>query len=417
MKRILFLTAAVLVCSVANAQSDGDESPPFELARAQPGDGPLSVYLRLLDAEQNFPDGSASAGFVRQQLAQKAGGLGLHREALRWDGVAFGSRLDSVGVLPAGTRAMDAVDEIVRRSEGTRVVMINEAHHDATTRLLTIDLLEPLYERGFRYFAAETFAPDSVLSTLSGYPAVGMGYYTDEPVFGALVREALRLGYTLVPYEEEHEDAVEGDTLDNQQRRDLSQAQHLIERVFDRDPDARLLVHAGYGHVNESPTEYFSPMAWYFREQTGMNPLTISQTEIWAATEPRYQHPTYRAALEGGLLANRPVILMGADGEPIPVSSRDARVDLFVVRPSYDRPVEALGYGTLRSFDLPAACGSCLVEVRRSDEGPDAVPVDRIVVLEGGTIEMLGPRDVPLVVTVLEGETGRLLDRRVAVAR
>lgn len=416
MSRLVALLAVLAASSVAAQPVDSDR-PPFELRRSQADDGPLSVYLRLLDAADRYEPQSAADSFVKGQLAQIAGGLGLYREALGWDAVAYGVRPDSVGVLPDGVQAVDAVAEIVRRAADAPIVMVNEAHHDASTRLLTLRLLAPLYEQGFRYLAAETFAPDSILSTVTDYPTLGMGYYTDEPVFGALVREALRLGYTLVPYEEEAEDAVEGDTLDSQQRRDYSQAQHLADRTVARDPDARVLVHAGYGHINESPTQYFSPMAWYFAARTGIDPLTVSQTEVWQAMDPAFQHPTYRAAADAGLVTDRPVILLDASRQPLPVSDREVRVDLNVVRPVVEDVVAALGYGALRPIRLPAACGACVVEVRRLDEGPDAVPVDRTVVVEEGTVSVSGPRDVPLVVTVVDGRTGRLLDRRIAVAR
>ncbi|MGB3543859.1 hypothetical protein [Rubrivirga sp.] len=410
--------------STAAAQHhDEEDRPPFELRQPQPGDGPLSVYLRLLEAADRFEPQTGSDSFVKGQLAQYAGKLGLHREALRWDGLAYGHVIsDSVGVLPPGTSALDAANEIVRRAEDRRVVMVNEAHHDASSRLLTFDLLEPLYDQGFRYLAAETFAPDSILSAVTDYPTVGMGYYTNEPVFGALVRKALRLGYTLVRYEQDREDP-EIDSLDYGQNREYWQARHLKERVFDLDADARLLVHAGYGHIHESPSEHSTPMGWYLRELTGTDPLTVSQTEVWAASTPEHRHPAVRAALEAGLLTDRPVVLE-AGGEPVTVSHREIPVDLVVIRPPTSRPVATLGYGALRSLPLPDACGPCVVEVRRSDEGPDAVPVDRVAVgyaglpaLEGGTVEMLGPRDVPLVVTVLDGTSDRVLDRRIAVAR
>lgn len=59
----------------------------------------------------------------------------------------------------------------------------------------------------------------------------------------------------------------------------------------------------------------------------------------------------------------------------------------------------------------------CMIEARRMDEGPDAIPVDRKVVSEGGLVEVRGPYVVPLVITVVEGASGRMLDRRIAVAR
>ena len=418
MPRLLVLLALVASALPAAAQHDPEEEPlPFELFQDRPGDGPSARYARLLAAAPEYAAGTQAGDFVRQVLAQEAGALGDPEAALRWaDATLSATRWDSVGTLPDGTRAVDAVAEIVRRAEDARFVMVNEAHHDASTRLLTLALLEPLYARGYRYFAAETFFPDSVLAELPGYPTVGMGTYTDEPVFGAVVREALRLGYTLVPYEVEEDDRVEGDSLSYQQRRDLSEARHLADRTLGRDPDARVLVHAGYGHVNEAPTAWFSPMADYFRQRTGLDPLTVEQTELGPASEPAFEHPRYRAALGAGLVTDRPVVLLAADGAPLAPVGAEWTVDLQVLRPRLDgAPAEALGHGTIRPFELAEGCTPCVVEVRRLDEGPDAVPVDRRVVSEA--VRLVGPRDVPLVVTVVEGETGALLDHRIVTAR
>ena len=416
MPRLLLLLALVASALPAAAQHDSDEErPPFELGYARPDDGPLSRYLRFREAVPLYADGSAGAGFVRQQLAQYAALHGRHAEALHYDAIAYGTDPDTVAALPAGVRAVDAVAEIVRRADSTRVVMVNERHHDASDRLLTLDLLAPLYERGYRYLAAETFAPDSILSTVTDYPTVGMGYYSDEPVFGALVREALRLGYVLVPYEARREDEVEDDTLSGGDRREYAQAEHLAT-VLNADPDARILVHAGYGHINEIETEYMTPMAWYVRALTGIDPLTVDQTYTWGSPDPAESGPFYRAALAAGLVDETAVILVDADGQPVSVQEEGAK-DLYAVREAVERPVASLDYAALRPLTLPAACGACVVEVQRADEGADAVPVDRMTVLDGGTVRLVGPTDVPLVVTVVEGRTGALLDRRIATAR
>ncbi len=277
MLRLLpFAVLALLAFPARGQDASGDVPPPWEVRQEQEGDGPLSAYSRLLETEAAWIESDEWRDAYLQTLAQMDAGLGRHASALAmWDR-SMGRRGDSVAVLGAGVRAVDAALYIAERAEAERVVMINEAHHDASTRLLTLRLLPLLYERGYRYFAAETFAPEIDSSvTARGYPASGDGYYSDEPVFGEMIREAVRLGYTLVPYEIENE--PENDTLDYQQRRDLTQAEYLRDRVFARAPDARVLVHAGFGHIEEEVGPRFYPMAVYFREITGIDPLTVDQ--------------------------------------------------------------------------------------------------------------------------------------------
>src|SRR5690606_17052867 len=117
------------------------------------------------------------------------------------------------------------------KSGDYRVVMVNEAHHKPQTRLLTLALLPELRARGFKYFAAETFGEEPLEK---GYPTKDSGYYTRDPVFAEIVREAVRLGYALVPYE------AFGVLDGSQQARETRQAERLAE-ILARDPDAKIL--------------------------------------------------------------------------------------------------------------------------------------------------------------------------------
>ena len=54
------------------------------------------------------------------------------------------------------------------------------------------------------------------------------GFYSDEPVFGDLLRTALNMGYTLVPYESD------GWGVD----RERNEADNLIKSILDKDPEA-----------------------------------------------------------------------------------------------------------------------------------------------------------------------------------
>ena len=78
------------------------------------------------------------------------------------------------------------------------------------------------------------------------------------------MRTALRLGFTLVPYEA---------ASATQDARESGQARNLVERILRKDPHARVIVHAGYEHINESGLLIGAkPMAVRFREMTASIP-------------------------------------------------------------------------------------------------------------------------------------------------
>ncbi|MCZ0211863.1 hypothetical protein OZK63_41635, partial [Streptomyces sp. UMAF16] len=64
---------------------------------------------------------------------------------------------------------------------------------------------------------------------------VQTGYYTSEPVCGELVRKALQMGFTLLPYEDEN-----ANRLSNNQR-DSMQAVHLAQ-FMKKHPSEKIVV-------------------------------------------------------------------------------------------------------------------------------------------------------------------------------
>ncbi|WP_412060470.1 hypothetical protein [Rubrivirga sp. IMCC45206] len=403
----------VLLAALAVGDVAGQALPsPYGVTFPRDGDGPLSALLRLRDAEADYRAAGDSLDYwsrYTQVRAWMEAEVGAHRDALAWFDETGGWARDSVGTVPPSARAVDAARYIAEAAERERVVMVNEAHHDASSRLLTIELLPLLYERGFRYLAAESLAASDTALNARGYPVDSTGLYTREPTFAALVREAVRLGYTLVPYEIEHGDEPEGDTLSRQQRRDFEQARHLAERTVGLDPDARVLVHAGYAHINEAATEYWTPMGLYFRQRTGIDPFTVNQTALGEASMPAYEDPAYRAA--AGLLGPSPVVIVGSDETPW--APTDAAVDLHVFRPRAGdvggRPawLAQLPNRTRVEVDIAPCPQTCEVAVRRSGESAEAVPLDRVATT-GGPVTLYVPRE-PVVVVVRDGRTGETL--------
>jgi len=282
---------------------------------------------------------------------------------------------DAESPLSGRWQMRSAADYILERTKDRKAVFFNEAHSAPVTRTLTIELLARLREEGFDTFAAETlYASDDKLQA-RGYPVEGSGFYTNEPLCAEMVRTALRLGYRVVTYESEG--GGSGDA------RERAQARNLYERVFKTHPKARLVVDAGYGHIQEQG-QYLGgqSMAEHLRELIAIDPLTVEQTMLVPHHDPAHDHPYY-ADLVKRLKPDRPLVFIGEDGKP------------WALRDGYDVsvlfPPEALRRGrptwlALDGLRRPYAvdggdiCRSdypCLVEARYADEGADSIPADR----------------------------------------
>lgn len=169
----------------------------------------------------------------------------------------------------------EAIAQISKLSKETKILMLNENHWKPNHRMMAQKLLEPLKNNGYKYLAVEAVnkGRDSILN-IRKYPTKNTGYYPREPYFGLFIREAKRLGYIIVGYD------------DFEENREESQARN-IKKILDKDATAKIFVYAGFDHILEyNPTK--KRMAAYVKEITGINPLTIDQAEVVAAIENEF---------------------------------------------------------------------------------------------------------------------------------
>lgn len=415
-----------------------------QLLAAMRDSNELGRYGYLLQAIPQM-DG-VSRGMAQQYFAFSEGELGLYGEAVRDFPLKAHLPTNTVLPTPGQWQAADAVDTIVDLAAHRRVVMVNEAHHDAHTRLLTLALLPRLRALGFTHLAIEALVEDGDALRQRGYPTDRSGTeYMREPVYGEIVREALRLGYVLVPYES---------TTPGGQERETQQAQALYQKVLAGNPKARLLVHAGYAHIDKAKGRLGDvlPMAMRLEALSGLDVLSIDQTEVreeepfneleayrvvnnavrtgdslrgvpqsgltphldtrTALREPYHQlvaafHPQHAIVLrhvgDGRLWSARPrsydmnVILPPAN-ERVSSYVRDRVIPLQIdgkatiaLPPAADghRPDWLSLHGKRRavpvSSRLCASAFPCLVEAHYADEPDEAVAADRYVFLEGGS--------------------------------
>ncbi|RTL56677.1 MAG: hypothetical protein EKK39_00990 [Sphingobacteriales bacterium] len=215
-----------------------------------------------------------------------------------------------------------AIPFILKQAGNRSIVLINESHSKPQHRAFAIVLLEGLYQQGFRYLAMETLNPykNASLKQLT----VQTGYYTSEPVCGELVRKALQMGFTLLPYEDEN-----ANRLSNNQR-DSMQAVHLAH-FMKKHPSEKIVVLAGYEHTAQLAWDRESiPMAVYLRYLSGIKPLSIDQTEMTEGSNSDYGRLYYAAFVHQHNIKQTVIPLRNN----IPVQLLDSGVyDMYVVHP------------------------------------------------------------------------------------
>lgn len=347
----------------------------------------LARYLYLREV---MPTLTRADRMIDQQLlASLEDELGLYDEALI--DFPFDNRVQTPVPLPAPTdwQATDAAEEIAKLAVNRRIVMINEAHHDAHTRELTLALLPKLRAEGFTYFAAEALNNADTGLMARGYPTTASGSeYLNEPLYGDIIREAIRLGFKVVAYESE------ADALAD---REAGQAQLLYRNVFAKDPKARLFVHAGYAHIDKAPGNLggtIQPMAMQLKLLSGFDPLSIDQTR-WRDIGPMPSKDLYQQLI-AQFPVDRPSVLISRESGSV-WTSDPARHDVDVVLPPAGhqrRPHWLSLLGDVRqtrviSSEMCQRQLPCVVEARYANESDDAIAADRYVFLADNTMNTL----------------------------
>ena len=331
-------------------------------------DGPYQLSERIRSA------------FLRDSTRSKADRaadafsyVGEYQQALIYNDKEYTPRWALKGVVKAGDslflqacKPVNATDYIIRQARNEQIIIINEAHHNPLHRVFTASLLKGLYQAGFRYLGAETLSVRDSSLNQRKYPVIASGYYTKEPQYGNLIREALQLGYQVFPYE-----AITDDEFASGKSREIAQARH-VEAVLKQDPKAKILLHCGYDHVVEVPltTSWQKAMAGRLKEFTGIDPMTIDQQQWTELSQPTKEHPLYQSMHIG-----EASIYLNAKGEVYPGLSL-GRTDVQVAHPrtnyQHGRPTWLLRAGQWKPYPLKQAQCSlklpCLALAYRADE-------------------------------------------------
>lgn len=421
--RATLAAAIVLVAGIARAAEHGTP--------ASTGPGTF-VQLNALQREADALKSTlAQYVFYRERYAQAHGALrdligqvlaaleselGAYARAER-DFPLGAPRLRSTpAALPDATsyRAVDAAAAVAQLARERRVVIVNEAHHAAQTRLLTLALLPRLRALGFTHFAAEALDERDRDLASRGYPVDASGTYVREPLYGEIVRTALKLGYVVVPYESTR-------PQDSDDAREEEQARHLLERVFRATPDARLFVHAGYAHAHEHSGYLDSePMALRLKRMTGLDPLTVDQTLLRPGDAQR-EYRDYET-LRARFAARTPVLLLAQDGNPwsLEPAFYDASVLLpaaqqsIVGRPDWLR-LDGARAPVAIDLDVLDRHLPCVVEARYAGESDKAIPADRVLVEQRVAQAVLFLRPGNYLISASDANSHVLFSRRLKV--
>jgi hypothetical protein len=332
------------------------------------------MFMNVFETADKVSDRSRPWFRSRQQLAM------VGRDDLIVDLLYSRATRPPCEPLKRSNEIVDPVAEIVARARSSgRIVMINEAHDDAQTRALIMQVMPPLHDLGFSVYAAETFMR-SVGSRSPKWPLLTDGFYSYEPTFGEVLRLARRLDFEFVAYEADAPSkAPENDVAARIAERESIQTNNILNRILVPMPRAKVFIHVGHHHLIEEPVKNGLGgenrwMANRLREASGIDPLTVDQT-------------TFQSPID------RPVICaLNSDADKKLALAVDLTVGLPKPTMANHRPNWRRAMGQVE-VPIPSrllkATAWSIVEARYASEPAEAIPADRVLIAPGENLPLL----------------------------
>jgi hypothetical protein len=265
-----------------------------------------------------------------QELATFSAAKGDHKRALEYWDLAMPPKIknysnEQIDSINRKYHPVQAKKYILDQSKMNKIIIINESHHIASHRVFTESLLLDLFDKGYKNLFLEALSNGDYQDTLLNkrkYPIKDSGYYITNPQFGNLIRTALKIGYTLFPYEATQNLGVE--------QREIDQANN-IKKIIDAKPNEKFLIHCGYGHALEGNLSFFGGMALAGRlsKLTGVNPLTIDQVYYPEKSKLENSNPLLKA-----IKINQSSILIDDKNEPFSYKKGNGWIDIVVFHPN-----------------------------------------------------------------------------------
>ncbi len=251
---ILFITITLLTINIT-----AQNSSPFRIMDEETY---FDAYLQLIEKKDEFMD-SKYQGVYLQAFGTLCSQIGKHKGAIDY----FIIRNKYMGFIPDTLRKIDLSDYGIKQDSlnilynNYNVTMFNESHNISRHRAFIYSQLEILKSLGYTQLALETLNKKDSFITNRKYPVKKTGFYTNDPVYGNLIRKALELDFTLISYE------------NISKRREKGQAENIYKH-YDSSK-GKLIVYGGYGHISE--TGEYKMMGQHLKNMLNEDLLTISQ--------------------------------------------------------------------------------------------------------------------------------------------
>jgi hypothetical protein len=250
-----------------------------------------------------------------------------------------------------------------------RIIILNEAPNSPQNRVTLIKNLHLFYKKGFRYLALESVKPYDknlnsrgfALATISG------SYLINEPVYGDLIRIAIKTGFKIIGYNI--------DSAGHEER-----ATYINKNILSLDKNSKVIIFSLFSHgltIEEPPM-----LGYYLRKITGITPVFFEQSQLTESSDSLIERKDYKF-ITNNFKIDEPIFLINKEKELWKLSETDGNGGLFNPRTIlYKGRPNWLLYGNKSFVDIEINCNiqdfPVLVQAYNSAEGINSIACDQV---------------------------------------
>ena len=200
----------------------------------------------------------------------------------------------------------NAKSYVLEKAKESKFVFLNDSKFHPQTRIFCKSLLKDLYNQGYRHLGVEAFTNKTEIQAGLSCPSINSGKFSDEPLFGDMIRAAIKIGFKLFSFQPTETEIAKASNIVRKKSPNASQKDLLIpaanwskamniNRYMKSHANDKFLIYTNEQQVSEKDIFDYNTLAQWFKQITSIDPLTVEQA-IMNENCPAIEHKYYKYA-------------------------------------------------------------------------------------------------------------------------
>lgn len=275
--------------------------------------------------------------FYYQVLTDIYSFIGEYETSIWYESLAFNKKYNYADTNEYDNfKFIPAKEYVISNIKNVSAILFNEAHNRPDTRYFITSILKPLKDKGFTHLAIEGLSYSDTSLLKRKFPTIESGYYIYEPIFSNLIKEALALGFLVVPYDDTTRTNNSSNFYEGLNKRDKFQAYNL-KNILDESEKNKIIVLSGHNHIYKESDDKWKKMAEWLYSFYPNSIVSYDCVKMKRSFTPEFELPEYRKIVAKSTIKDLPFVMIDTANQKsyIPTSLEN-KVDNIILFPKID---------------------------------------------------------------------------------